>query len=273
MVARALSRCARRWRRDGRRRRVRLGRDRARPDRRCHRPSGPAAAATTGRCGLGHAGIGHQPLEAAAPLGTGPGTSEVLVDDHNLIYGPAPGPPPAGATHIGGQWTWCSPSPDATFSAAPDRAHGRPAHGTGASPEPVALQPADQAQSTGQSTGGVEGEVGRLRCNHLVPVPRVASLGELNELMPAATRPMAGPASDSAAPPSARTSPLRSSSSVGCPVTATTSPPRCARSSTPRLASWCASRCTRCRPAWLAAGSRCVCGPGPSRSSRMAKRG
>jgi transposase len=34
--------------------------------------------------------------------------------------------------------------------------------------------------------GGVEGEVGRFRRNHLVPVPRVESLGELNELIAAA---------------------------------------------------------------------------------------
>jgi transposase len=34
--------------------------------------------------------------------------------------------------------------------------------------------------------GGVEGEVGRFRRNHLVPVPRVASLAELNELLAAA---------------------------------------------------------------------------------------
>jgi transposase len=34
--------------------------------------------------------------------------------------------------------------------------------------------------------GGVEGEVGRFRRNHLVPVPRVGSLGELNELIAAA---------------------------------------------------------------------------------------
>ena len=33
--------------------------------------------------------------------------------------------------------------------------------------------------------GGVEGEVGRFRRRHLVPVPRVASMGELNELLAA----------------------------------------------------------------------------------------
>jgi hypothetical protein len=33
--------------------------------------------------------------------------------------------------------------------------------------------------------GGVEGEVGRFRRRHLVPVPRVASLAELNELIAA----------------------------------------------------------------------------------------
>ncbi|MDQ6613619.1 MAG: IS21 family transposase [Actinomycetota bacterium] len=36
--------------------------------------------------------------------------------------------------------------------------------------------------------GGVEGEVGRFRRRHLVPVPRVASLGELNELLAAGDR-------------------------------------------------------------------------------------
>jgi transposase/predicted nucleic acid-binding protein len=34
--------------------------------------------------------------------------------------------------------------------------------------------------------GGVEGEIGRFRRNHLVPVPKVASLAELNELIAAA---------------------------------------------------------------------------------------
>ncbi len=34
--------------------------------------------------------------------------------------------------------------------------------------------------------GGVEGEIGRFRRNHLVPVPKVASLAELNELLAAA---------------------------------------------------------------------------------------
>jgi hypothetical protein len=33
--------------------------------------------------------------------------------------------------------------------------------------------------------GGVEGEVGRFRRRHLVPVPRVASMAELNELLDA----------------------------------------------------------------------------------------
>jgi transposase len=36
--------------------------------------------------------------------------------------------------------------------------------------------------------GGVEGEVGRFRRRHLVPVPQVASLGELNELIAAGDR-------------------------------------------------------------------------------------
>lgn len=36
--------------------------------------------------------------------------------------------------------------------------------------------------------GGVEGEVGRFRRRHLVPIPRIASLGELNELIAAGDR-------------------------------------------------------------------------------------
>src|SRR6202040_3001448 len=36
--------------------------------------------------------------------------------------------------------------------------------------------------------GGVEQEVGRFRRRHLVPVPRVASLAELNELIAACDR-------------------------------------------------------------------------------------
>ena len=38
--------------------------------------------------------------------------------------------------------------------------------------------------------GGVEGEGGRFRRNHLVPVPMVASMAELNELLAATTAPM-----------------------------------------------------------------------------------
>ena len=36
--------------------------------------------------------------------------------------------------------------------------------------------------------GGVEGEIGRFRRRHLVPVPTVASLGALNELIAAGDR-------------------------------------------------------------------------------------
>ena len=41
--------------------------------------------------------------------------------------------------------------------------------------------PADHAQSTGQSKGGVEGDIGWFRRNHLVPVPEVPSMKVLNE--------------------------------------------------------------------------------------------
>jgi hypothetical protein len=45
-------------------------------------------------------------------------------------------------------------------------------------------------QQGAHEKGGVEGEVGRLRRRHLVPVPRVASMAELNELL------LAGAAAD-----------------------------------------------------------------------------
>ena len=45
--------------------------------------------------------------------------------------------------------------------------------------------PADHAQSTGQSKGGVEGDIGWFRRNHLVPVPTARSLAELNEMIAA----------------------------------------------------------------------------------------
>jgi len=43
---------------------------------------------------------------------------------------------------------------------------------------------ASRAASQGaHEKGGVEGEIGRFRRTHLVPVPRVASLAELNDLI------------------------------------------------------------------------------------------
>ena len=58
--------------------------------------------------------------------------------------------------------------------------------------------------------GGVEGEIGWFRRNHLVPVPEVDSLAELNELV--AVGPGRRPPADRAprSAPSARTSPSRS---------------------------------------------------------------
>jgi hypothetical protein len=42
-------------------------------------------------------------------------------------------------------------------------------------------------QSTGRSKGGVEGEIGRFRRRHLVPVPKVGTMAELNDLLMAAS--------------------------------------------------------------------------------------
>jgi hypothetical protein len=47
----------------------------------------------------------------------------------------------------------------------------------------AAAQQQHQAQSTALAKGGVEGEVGRYRRRWLVPVPKVGSLKELNDLL------------------------------------------------------------------------------------------
>ena len=52
--------------------------------------------------------------------------------------------------------------------------------------------------------GGVEGEVGRFRRRHLVPVPRVQSLAELDALLEAADRTTTPATSPAGSPPSAR---------------------------------------------------------------------
>ena len=45
---------------------------------------------------------------------------------------------------------------------------------------------AGPGQDGSHEKGGVEGEIGRFRRRHLVPVPKVNSLAELNELIAAA---------------------------------------------------------------------------------------
>ena len=61
--------------------------------------------------------------------------------------------------------------------------------------------------------GGVEGEVGRFRRRHLVPVPRVDSMAELNELLAAGDGPrrpaVHRPAADHRRPSTSRSRPTR----------------------------------------------------------------
>ena len=93
--------------------------------------------------------------------------------------------------------------------------------------------------------GGVEGEVGRFRRRHLVPVPRVESLAELNALLEAADR------SDDARHIAGRLATVGqvTEASARCcepfPPSRSTPRSRCKRRPTARRASPCAARATR----------------------------
>ena len=119
--------------------------------------------------------------------------------------------------------------------------------------------------------GGVEGEVGRFRRRHLVPVPRVESLAELNALLEAADR------SDDARHIAGRLATVgaggggRACDRCG-PFPPSPSRPRsrCARRPTARRASRCAARATRCPRPTRAARWRCASAAGPSPPSPRA---
>jgi transposase len=82
--------------------------------------------------------------------------------------------------------------------------------------------------------GGVEGEVGRFRRAHLVPVPEVSSLRELNEALAVACVPTSGARSAAAPRRSAKRSRERSSCCGRCPRSRSTRPSTRARGSTRR---------------------------------------
>ena len=93
--------------------------------------------------------------------------------------------------------------------------------------------------------GGVEGEVGRFRRRHLVPVPRVESLAELNALLEAADRADDAGTSPAGSPPSGR---WRRPSGPRCgpsPPKPSTPRSRCRRRPTARRSSPCVARTTR----------------------------
>jgi hypothetical protein len=106
--------------------------------------------------------------------------------------------------------------------------------------------------------GGVEGEGGRFRRRHLVPIPVVGSLTELNQHLAAADD------TDDARRIGHRTSTVgedfaaEQPSCCRCPPSRSTRPASWLRTeSTTRPASACASTTTRSRPASAAGGSTC----------------
>ena len=113
--------------------------------------------------------------------------------------------------------------------------------------------------------GGVEGEIGRFRRRHLVPVPAVASLAALNQLIAAADlvddgrvitgRPVTIAAAFAAEQPAMGPLPLSRSTRRGC----------CRPGSTAGPGSACGRTTTPSRPATPAAACRCGCPPPPSR--------
>ena len=116
----------------------------------------------------------------------------------------------------------------------------------------------------------MEGEVGRFRRRHLVPVPRVQSLAELNALLEAADR------SDDARHIAGRLATVGQMAEAERPALRP-SPPRpstprsrCKRRPTARRASRCAARATRCRRPTRAARWRCASAAGPSPPSPRA---
>ena len=116
--------------------------------------------------------------------------------------------------------------------------------------------------------GGVEGEVGRFRRNHLVPVPQVDSLGELNELM------AAGDAADDGRRIAWRDVTVGEGFAAEAGLlrplpeapygVATVLHARGGHQGPGRGAP---VRPTRCRPAWPGAGSRCAWAPSPRGAS------
>ena len=116
--------------------------------------------------------------------------------------------------------------------------------------------------------GGVEGEVGRFRRRHLVPVPKFASLADLNAFMAAAdeaddARRITGRIETVGAAAARELPGLRA-----LPATRSTRARRCRAGSTRRPGSACVRRTTRCRPGSPGGAYRSASAPAPSRPSR-----
>ncbi len=116
--------------------------------------------------------------------------------------------------------------------------------------------------------GGVEGEIGRFRRRHLVPVPTVASLAELNDLIATGDR------LDDDRVITGRPITIGAAFATGgehvdggCRPRRSTAPGCCTRGSTTGPGCRCGNASTPCRPATPGDAYRSAWPPGPSRST------
>lgn len=115
--------------------------------------------------------------------------------------------------------------------------------------------------------GGVEGEIGRFRRRHLVPVPKVASLAELNELIGSADRVDDDRVITGRSITIGAAFAIEATELMGLPA----EPFDCARLLHARVDTGpeclCGNASTPCRPATPGDAYRCAWPPGPSRST------
>lgn len=111
--------------------------------------------------------------------------------------------------------------------------------------EPFYCQPGKQGA---HEKGGVEGDIGWFRRNHLVPIPEVATLAELNTLSTPGTRPTMRTGSAAGPAPWGSISPSNSSTSSPCLMSPSRQGCCCRLGWTATARSRCAPTATRCPP-------------------------